>query len=366
MKTMSEVNTSPNLPLRQQLGDFWSWWGRELAAMLPDGILNLFHGGQRLFLKEDGQEIALSRIGPNGRVELGRQLIAEDAELTGGAGKLLRIAREVIYCLPDDKVLSKQVSLPLAAEENLRQVLAFEMDRQTPFKADQVYFDYLLASRDREKRILTVDLSFSPRHEIDPLLKRLHGIGVKADRLTFHCDDTGGFAPINLLPSEQRPRRVAVFNLLNKFLALVLLLLVMAALALPVWEKHQRLQALEPQLVSAGKAAKEARALRTQIEQAMETASFLVEKKKSSVLVLQLLNEVTQLLPDDTWISQLELQHGEIQIRGQSKAPAALIPILESSPLLKNTRFRSPVTQVRMTDSEWFHLSAEVEQGGGS
>ena len=47
-----------------------------------------------------------------------------------------------------DEALVRRVTMPAATEENLRQVLGFEMDRLTPFRADDVYFDYRVVSRD--------------------------------------------------------------------------------------------------------------------------------------------------------------------------------------------------------------------------
>lgn len=43
--------------------------------------------------------------------------------------------------LSNAQVLCKQIGLPLAASQNLRQVLAFELGRQTPFTHEQAYFD---------------------------------------------------------------------------------------------------------------------------------------------------------------------------------------------------------------------------------
>ena len=55
-----------------------------------------------------------------------RSLLERNGELRGRA----RVA------LGPDEVLVRRVTMPAATEENLRQVLAFEMDRLTPFKAD--------------------------------------------------------------------------------------------------------------------------------------------------------------------------------------------------------------------------------------
>ena len=62
---------------------------------------------------------------------------------------------EVILCLPADKVLTRTLTLPLATEENLREVLAFQMDRQTPFTVEQVYYDYGVVARGRKTRTVS-------------------------------------------------------------------------------------------------------------------------------------------------------------------------------------------------------------------
>ena len=52
-----------------------------------------------------------------------------------------RIPPRVVVALPPEQVLRKTITLPAAVEENLRQVLAYDLDRHTPFKPEEVYFD---------------------------------------------------------------------------------------------------------------------------------------------------------------------------------------------------------------------------------
>ena len=53
----------------------------------------------------------------------------------------------------------RRVTMPAATEENLRQVLGFEMDRLTPLRADEVYFDYRVVSRDAAAGQIAVQLA---------------------------------------------------------------------------------------------------------------------------------------------------------------------------------------------------------------
>ena len=45
----------------------------------------------------------------------------------------------------------QQVFLPIAAADNLDQVLEYEIERQLPFKRDEIYFDYLPVGPKGEK-----------------------------------------------------------------------------------------------------------------------------------------------------------------------------------------------------------------------
>jgi general secretion pathway protein L len=50
--------------------------------------------------------------------------------------------------IPGSKVIFKRITLPAPTEENLKDVLGYEMDRYTPFALEDVYFDYKIVTRD--------------------------------------------------------------------------------------------------------------------------------------------------------------------------------------------------------------------------
>ena len=58
---------------------------------------------------------------------------------------------------PPGQVLRKKITLPAAVEENLGQALAYDLDRHTPFKPDEVYFDAVVIGRDPAKKEIRVD-----------------------------------------------------------------------------------------------------------------------------------------------------------------------------------------------------------------
>ena len=351
-------------PLWRSVEGFWSWWIGELRGMLPPRVRRvLMPRAQRLYLELDGGDVVMSQGTAQNKQELTRYRLDQ---ADGGPVKLSpedemhRHARELVLCLPGDKVLTKLLTLPLAAEENLREVLSFEMDRQTPFTAEQVYYDFSIVTRSAAERTLTVNLVLATRRMLDELLARLHRRDLHPDQVTINCGEGGGFAAVNLLPVANRQRKAVTPRLVNLALGVLAVLLLVSAVALPLLDKRQKIKALEPLLATASAKADEAHRLRRDVDRLAASSRFLTDKKRSSLPVLQIMDELTRILPDDTWITRLDIKGSEVQIQGQSSSAAALIPLIESSSMLQNPRFRSPVTQVPRSDVERFHLSAET------
>ena len=348
-------------PLRRGLDGFWSWWSTELIGMLPQNLRDAIEQrNQRLFVELDGADVVV-RQGTTGPTHEVMRRMLESPDDAGV--DLPQDIRDTVLLLPDDKVLAKSMSLPLAAEENLREVLTFEMDRQTPFSADQVYNDFTVTERSTGQQTLSLDLVYSPRLVVDELLDAVARHGVRPNVITCRSGAGDELRPVNLLPANKRQNKRKMTQRLNIALAGLNILLLIVAVSLPLIHKQQLIRMLEPQVEEAIAEAKEGNQLREDVEKLAEGSSFLVQKKQSNLLVVQVINEVSRILPDHTWINRLDITGDEIQLQGQSSSAAALIALIESSPMLHNARFRSPVIQIPRTDAERFHLSAEVIWG---
>ncbi|MCH7635096.1 MAG: carboxy terminal-processing peptidase [Proteobacteria bacterium] len=170
------------------IGGFFAWWFKELAGLVPARLRGALEGSaQAALLDLSGPEIVLSRLSGRSWRELGRvdpQGLNEPAQARAFA-RLIKKAKldqlDVVLRLPASTALRKTLSLPLAAEENLRQVLTFEMDRHTPFSADEVYFDYRVRMRDAETGRMEVELVTVPRKVMDERCERAAAWGVVPD-----------------------------------------------------------------------------------------------------------------------------------------------------------------------------------------
>jgi len=81
--------------------------------------------------------------------------------------------------IPGSKVIFKKLSLPSPTEENLEEVLGFEMDRYTPFTLEEIYFDYKIVKRDEARNIIHVLLIVVKKEALEYYLNLLKRISVK-------------------------------------------------------------------------------------------------------------------------------------------------------------------------------------------
>jgi hypothetical protein len=121
-----------------------------------------------------------------------------------------------------------------ATEENLRQVLAFEMDRLTPFRAEEVYFDLRVLARDMAPGTLSVLLAVARRELVDARVERLRATGIsRAGRDRARRRGGSVSAPLDLLPSSSAAQRESSRDRLIKHVAGVSVVLLDAVLVLP-------------------------------------------------------------------------------------------------------------------------------------
>ncbi len=345
-------------PLQRELAALWSWWVTQLLELLPPELRQRIEQRNcRLFVEEAPGAIKL-RVGAS--LDSGAlRRVGLDTSADRAIPDDLRVA-ETVALLPAGKVLRTSLQLPIAAEENLHEVLAFEMDRHTPFTAEQLYYDFVVKARDAGRRRLTVELVYSTRAVVEQFLEMLQGLGIRPDVITSRDAASRAALPVNLLPGDRRRTGSGSMRRLNTALAGLAAVLLIVAIALPPIQKAGLANALAPQVQAAAAEARQASQLRDEVAKLAEGGRVLASRKQSNLLVVELIDEVSRRLPDHTWLSRLDIAGNTLQLQGQSRAAAELIGIIEASPRLENVRFSSPVSQVSAAGVDQFHLTAEI------
>ena len=77
-------------------------------------------------------------------------------------------------------------------------------------------------------------------------------------------------------------------------------------------------------------------------------------------LKLPVIQELTRILPQDTWLTDMSMIKNKIEIKGFSASAAKLIPIIENSPFFKDTAFNGSI--VRQKEGDKFTIRASLNK----
>ena len=152
------------------------------------------------WITEDVREIALKAENDSRERSLRQAIISLLPHMNPG--------RDQIYlCLPQEQTIVQEVLLPLAAQDNLRQVLEYEIERQLPFKRDEVYYDFLPTGRKGEK--FCVYVFAIARRNLDGLLTLLDSLGIKPSGVETTVTALGNYLLFNRQMSASAATLVA-------------------------------------------------------------------------------------------------------------------------------------------------------------
>lgn len=337
-------------------------WQCALLECLPAALRKPFVKEQAcvvLALTGDGAEARLEQGGEVQPIELRVRSNAEDMRSLVATAE--QAAADMILAVPSEAVLRRQFRLPAQVKDNLDRVVAYEIDRLTPFSGSDIYFDYRLLPSQVEEQLL-IDLAALKRDRVDVWIEGLAGAGRAARQVRW----PGAWDGANLLPSnarrENRGDRVALAALW-----ILVLVLTASVLATPLVQKNQIVIAMGERLTSVRSKANQVAELRERLEQAANSANYLVEKKHNALYVSELMRKLTDLVPDHTWVNQLNITEGKVDFRGDSKDATGLIEILAAEPAFNRISFKSPVVGIANTDRERFHIEFrfDADRDGG-
>ncbi len=330
-------------------------WKSGLLDCLPAGLRNRLAPVVEPYVLELGDTQArLYRSHEGNEKQLG-VLEAQESHVDAGLASVLNNRQApLLMLLPQAWVLRRQITLPAAAQENLGQVILFEMDRLTPFAADQVYYDYQVEQQSSAEELVPVSVALVPRKKIASWLSLLDGANIRPDKISAE----GLWADANFLPQGMRPGTDMKRAAMKMLPGVVVAGLLLVAMALPLWQKHNVAKAMKSKEVPLKKQANEVISIREQLQAEHERQQKLHAAWTQYPPAVDVLKVLTDLLPDDTSLQQMDIKGVQLIVRGNSSQASSLIKLLEESSGFSDVKFMSSVVQQR--GKEQFHLSANI------
>jgi general secretion pathway protein L len=353
---------------------FWRWWIAELAACIPAGLRRQFGPKSRRLLvaceNGAGELIRISggRPMPLGRLDLSPSAPAAIPEALSRALRRGTVARvlgrgpyRIDIRLTASQALRTVITLPDAVIHDLDRVLAFELDRRTPFAAPEVHFGYRIEARE-PAGMIRVALVVVPRRVVATATDALRRLGAKAKEV--EVAGVNDEAPIALRMGESGARPPRKQRRLLRIGTVLMVLLAVAAALPQLKQREATIDTLRRDATALQAQAKEAEKVRDRIARLQTERQYLAARRGRDVSLNGVLNQLSKLLPDDTWLVRVHISSDRIVLAGYSGASSNLIRLLAESKLVEAPRFASPVVRDDQLKRESFTITATLPTGG--
>ena len=329
---------------------------RRSIGLTPDNIMIEFRGEQIEF-----KHYSVDSIEP---IEIHRFNKNDDLQSLSAIQWLDNLVQQnakTILVVPDNVTLKKSLSFPAAAKSNLREALGFELNRRTPFSVEQTYYDYEITKHDKQTEKLNVELYVVPKNNLSSTLALLNEWNITIDILK-PVNEYPNENNINMLPPEEKTGNNNNIDAITALLAITGFALFLTFLFVPLTQQNKQIELLEEQIQTNRKVAVQLQKLKNEKQEILAQSNFLENKYKNNLSSVQLLYELTKIIPDDTWLTRMTIKNNEIQLQGESANASSLIQIIESSNIFSQAQFRSPVTNNNTSKKDKFHLSAKLNR----
>jgi general secretion pathway protein L len=272
----------------------------------------------------------------------------------------------VEFLLKPEHILFRSLDFPRRAVEFLDGMIRAQIDRLTPWTANEAVFGWSPPSDIANERI-RLTLAATSKSKIQPLLQLASNLGA-ASVSAFAEPPPGDGAPAKLKVFDT-PLQSAMGRRMDvpRLLRIILLgagLAAAASLVLAAYAGNM-LDAEQQQLLH--QIAERRASLRLGQTAAGGSALSLLAKRKqttpSSVMVLE---AISRVLPDSTYVTELRIEGDKVQVVGISQDAPSLIRLMEQSPQFSRATFFAPTTRAQNDPGERFHIEVHLTPYFGS
>lgn len=360
------LRTPQGLPRFDGVRGFLAWWRGALLSWLPRAwrlALGMERG--RLLLQPLGgaQGVQLRLQEGDGLRDLAT-LPPDQGDVSSTAALMALLApaaRDLPrwLLLPASVALRRALVLPAAAGERLRDVVGFEIDRQTPFTAETVAFDARVLGRRGNEAQLDVELVAVPRTALAAAEVVLGDLSAELAGIDVLGAD-GTPLGVNLLDPARRRTRADPMQRWNLVLAAVAAVAFGATLWQLLHNRELAADAFEADTNAVAARARAVTAQRQQLVDIVQGQAFLDRTRAGRPTTVEVLDDLSRRLPDNTYLDKLAIEGDRITLIGRSTEASALLGQLEGSKAWRAPALTGALQPDARTGRDIFTVTAEL------
>jgi general secretion pathway protein L len=265
--------------------------------------------------------------------------------------------------LASGEVLFRPLDFPKQAEDFLDGMIRTQIDRLTPWRADEAAFGWSSPLPTGQERI-ELTLAATSRREIEPLVQLATNLGAQSfaafagppaangvsAKITVFDQVLGGAGRGFDTP------RLLRGGLLSAAAAAAISLLAAAYFGDSFDSEQQQLM----------RRISERRAALRLGSDGGSAFGLLAKRKQTSPSTVFVLEALSKALPDGTYVTELRIDGDKVQVVGMTQDAPSLIRLIEKSPQFARATFFAPTTRAQNAPGEQFHIEARVTPSFGS
>ena len=318
-----------------------------------------------LFEGEDGR---LSAVSPQGgaadRPDIALRL--KDGHIADGSAAQLQTTLKgarIAVLLLSRRFVFKPLELPSRAAEFLDGVVRSQIDRLTPWDAEHAAFG-VSSPVDVGPGRIAVTVAATAKEGLLPIFEAFSGAGAHSVTLFARASEND----VNIRPISVFQENVggmfdirSIRRVLLAALACVFLIAAGASVATAMLDRSllTRQDEVARRIAHARASALAARNNPGDPKTLAEQA--LVQRKNkfaSSVIALEILS---QILPDDTYLTELRIDSDKLRLTGITHDAPALIRLIERSHHFNKAIFFAPITRTSSDAGDRFNIEANIQ-----
>lgn len=344
----------------RRIADGVSLW-LDLVAVTVIALIGRLRSARRVQLVEEEDGTFSVRIPGQDADPAGRsvRLLAggDGVAPPAGLAAVVRGSRAELVLRPDH-FLFRPLELPKRAAEFLAGIVRAQIDRLTPWSAGDAAFGWtqpIDAPNDR----IALTVVATARARITPYVETLTRLGADSIVVSSPAADA---APIMVF--EQCTRGVLDVARVRRALLVVLAVAaVTAGLAVSAAQiVGDDLEARERDLARRiGERRVAMRAGRDAASAGTAAQRMLERRKHESAASVMVLEALSQVLPDHTYVTELRIEGDKLQVIGITRDAPSLIRLIEQSPHFTRATFFAPTTRSPGDPGERFHVEAQIK-----
>ena len=282
------------------------------------------------------------------------KLIASDPRHTASLK-----GRRVELMLQPDQFLFRPLELPKRAAEFLDGIVRAQIDRLTPWSANEAVVGWSAPQADGPDRIV-VTVAATVRTLITPYVQALPPMASARSR----CRPVCRMARRSGCSTKEGARSLNVRRVSRVLLAILLVTGLGAAAAIAAGSiVGANLQAQQDDLARRIARSRSAALVGHDgnVDAATGALRSLERRKHESPAAVIVLEELSRALPDHTYVTELRIEGDKLRLVGLTRDAPALIGLIEQTSHFTRATFFAPTTRAPNEAGERFHIEARIE-----